>query len=264
MRVVRVNGDFQGCVVSAGRHRITFSFSASQFLLWTTALPDWRLHRPLLVFCSHQDYRSRQLNAVRRTTMPNDFRRDCGVMGPRNTTADVHISKYGEESSHFLVEPAAGLFCVRAIFRFTGTSRLKPSHSASWTAGSIKISDGARIGDGVHPYRACKGSIVLHENVFLGPYTVIYGNGGVTIGKNTMIAGHSFVVANNHVFEDDCNACMSATPYSKRHCHRRRCMDRLRSSRSRWRHHWERMCGRRRSGRQQFTAGLLCRGGRTC
>ena len=46
------------------------------------------------------------------------------------------------------------------------------------------------------------GRIELDERVFLGPYTVIYGQGGVTIGKNTMIASHTSIAAVNHIFAD--------------------------------------------------------------
>ena len=42
------------------------------------------------------------------------------------------------------------------------------------------------------------GSIVLGSQVYLGPYTVIYGHGGVTIGDNCLIAMHCRIVSCNH------------------------------------------------------------------
>jgi acetyltransferase-like isoleucine patch superfamily enzyme len=42
------------------------------------------------------------------------------------------------------------------------------------------------------------GSIHIAENVFIGPYVVIYGHGGVTIGKDTLIAMHCRILSSNH------------------------------------------------------------------
>ena len=42
------------------------------------------------------------------------------------------------------------------------------------------------------------GSIILGTRVYLGPYTVIYGHGGVTIGDNCLIAMHCSILSSNH------------------------------------------------------------------
>ncbi len=42
------------------------------------------------------------------------------------------------------------------------------------------------------------GSITVSDNVWLGPYVVVYGQGGVTIGKETQIATGVVIVAANH------------------------------------------------------------------
>lgn len=42
------------------------------------------------------------------------------------------------------------------------------------------------------------GSILLEEGVFLGPYCVVYGHGGLHVGANTMIATHSVLIPANH------------------------------------------------------------------
>lgn len=42
------------------------------------------------------------------------------------------------------------------------------------------------------------GHIDITRWVFLGPYTVIYGHGGVTIGEGTLIAMHCRIVSSNH------------------------------------------------------------------
>lgn len=43
------------------------------------------------------------------------------------------------------------------------------------------------------------GSIELGASTFVGPYTVIYGQGGVTIGERCLISSHCRIVSANHV-----------------------------------------------------------------
>lgn len=42
------------------------------------------------------------------------------------------------------------------------------------------------------------GSIRLADRVWLGPYVVIYGHGGVEIGEWTMVSMHASIVSSNH------------------------------------------------------------------
>jgi acetyltransferase-like isoleucine patch superfamily enzyme len=42
------------------------------------------------------------------------------------------------------------------------------------------------------------GKIEIAPWVFLGPYTVVYGHGGVTIGEGTLIAMHCRILSSNH------------------------------------------------------------------
>jgi acetyltransferase-like isoleucine patch superfamily enzyme len=44
------------------------------------------------------------------------------------------------------------------------------------------------------------GSIEIESNVYIGPYCVLYGHGGLTIGSSTMIAAHTVIVPANHGF----------------------------------------------------------------
>lgn len=46
-----------------------------------------------------------------------------------------------------------------------------------------------------------KGEIKIQENSKIGPNVCIYGNGGVEIGKNVLIAGNCLIVASSHNFE---------------------------------------------------------------
>ena len=47
------------------------------------------------------------------------------------------------------------------------------------------------------------GSIRIGRNAYIGPYSIIYGHGGVTIGDDTLIAGHVVIVSANHIFSSD-------------------------------------------------------------
>lgn len=50
--------------------------------------------------------------------------------------------------------------------------------------------------------QAWGGSIAMENNVFIGPYTVIYGHGGVKIGKNTLISMQCRILSSNHTIPD--------------------------------------------------------------
>jgi acetyltransferase-like isoleucine patch superfamily enzyme len=67
--------------------------------------------------------------------------------------------------------------------------------------GKLQIGQNVRICRGaiIAPYG---GSITLEDNVYVGPYSVLYGHGGLRIGRNSMIAAHTVVVATNHGFDD--------------------------------------------------------------
>ena len=63
--------------------------------------------------------------------------------------------------------------------------------------GTLRIHTRAHLGAGtvLHPYG---GSILLEENVFLGPAVVIYGHGGVVIGHDTLISMQCRILSSNH------------------------------------------------------------------
>jgi len=65
--------------------------------------------------------------------------------------------------------------------------------------GRILVSDGVVISDGViiAPYG---GSIEIGARAYIGPYCVLYGHGGLAIGRNTMIGAHTVIVPANHGF----------------------------------------------------------------
>jgi acetyltransferase-like isoleucine patch superfamily enzyme len=47
------------------------------------------------------------------------------------------------------------------------------------------------------------GHIEIGSNTSVGQGTIIYGNGGVKIGNNVLIAGQCFIVASSHRFDDN-------------------------------------------------------------
>lgn len=44
--------------------------------------------------------------------------------------------------------------------------------------------------------------IYIDERTFIGPHICIAGPGNITIGKNCLIASHTGIFANNHIFDD--------------------------------------------------------------
>ena len=58
-------------------------------------------------------------------------------------------------------------------------------------SGAVIISDGVIIA----PYG---GSIEIGAHAYIGPYCVLYGHGGLTNGRNTMIGAHTIIVPANH------------------------------------------------------------------
>jgi acetyltransferase-like isoleucine patch superfamily enzyme len=63
--------------------------------------------------------------------------------------------------------------------------------------GRIVVGERCQIEQGVILH-AHGGEIALGQNVFLGPYAVIYGHGGVTIGDDTLISMHCRILSSNH------------------------------------------------------------------
>ncbi len=67
--------------------------------------------------------------------------------------------------------------------------------------GTIELGDRVKLDDGVH-LQALGGHIRLGTRTYLGPYVCMAGPGNITIGNNCLIASHSSLYANNHIFSD--------------------------------------------------------------
>jgi acetyltransferase-like isoleucine patch superfamily enzyme len=48
----------------------------------------------------------------------------------------------------------------------------------------------------------CHGAVTIGERCFIGPYAILYGHGGLTIGDDVLIAGHTMIVPSNHNFAE--------------------------------------------------------------
>jgi galactoside O-acetyltransferase len=64
----------------------------------------------------------------------------------------------------------------------------------------ITLSPRVSLKDGVI-LNANTGRITIGERSWLGPYCVIYGNGGVDIGRDVMIAAHTLITSVGHEHE---------------------------------------------------------------
>jgi acetyltransferase-like isoleucine patch superfamily enzyme len=84
---------------------------------------------------------------------------------------------------------AAGAILGAAVRVRRGWARSGP--------GRITLAPACQLEDGV-VLDAFGGEIALAENVFLGPYVVIYGHGGVAIGAHSLIAMHCCILSSNH------------------------------------------------------------------
>jgi acetyltransferase-like isoleucine patch superfamily enzyme len=67
--------------------------------------------------------------------------------------------------------------------------------------GEIYLSPNVKLEQGVI-LQAWGGSIAIQDNVFIGPYTVIYGHGGVIIGEDSLIAMHCRILSSNHTIPE--------------------------------------------------------------
>jgi acetyltransferase-like isoleucine patch superfamily enzyme len=67
--------------------------------------------------------------------------------------------------------------------------------------GKIEIGKNCKIKDGSKLY-SYDGFIKIGNNVSINPYCLLYGNGGIRIGNDVLIATHTVIVSSNHNFED--------------------------------------------------------------
>lgn len=69
--------------------------------------------------------------------------------------------------------------------------------TASRVHGVLEIAAKCELNQGVE-LNAFGGSIRIAHRVWLGPYVVIYGHGGVEIGESTLVSMHCTILSSNH------------------------------------------------------------------
>lgn len=79
--------------------------------------------------------------------------------------------------------------------------------------GRIRVAERVIVSDGVI-LATYGGTIEIEAGVYIGPYCVLYGHGGLTIGRNAMIGAHTVIVAANHGFAR-IDVPMNAQPLTK-------------------------------------------------
>jgi len=94
------------------------------------------------------------------------------------------------------------------------TAMLQIKSDGKHFGGKISISDGVTVSDGVI-IATYGGTVTICSEVYIGPYCVLYGHGGLTIGRNTMIGAHTVIVPANHSF-DRIDVPMNMQPIRKK------------------------------------------------
>src|SRR5262249_31973219 len=94
------------------------------------------------------------------------------------------------------------------------TAMLQTISDGNHFGGEISINKGVTISDGVI-IATYGGTVTIESAVYIGPYCVLYGHGGLTIGRNSMIGAHTVIVPANHSF-DRTDLPINMQPISKK------------------------------------------------
>lgn len=99
---------------------------------------------------------------------------------------------------HQLIQAARcfGLRAHRGVTLGSG-GKIGPGVVMETGAGRITIGPDCTLSTGA-VFSAYGGRIEIARWVFIGPYTVVYGHGGVCIGEGTLIAMHCRILSSNH------------------------------------------------------------------
>lgn len=74
--------------------------------------------------------------------------------------------------------------------------------SGAGEAAQIVLKNGVTLDRGSDLRALEDGYIEIDDNAYLGPYVCLAGPGHIRIGKNCLIASHTGIYANNHIFND--------------------------------------------------------------
>lgn len=75
--------------------------------------------------------------------------------------------------------------------------RIDPRYASAGRSGQVSIGDGCELSTGA-VLDCWGGRIQLGESVFVGPHCVIYGHGGVEVGRGSMLSMHSHILSSEH------------------------------------------------------------------
>ena len=88
-----------------------------------------------------------------------------------------------------------GVLLDRSCYVGPGVS-LGPDHLGKLD-GIVEVADSCELNQGVE-LNPWGGSIRIARRVWLGPYVVIYGHGGVEVGEQTLVSMHCTILSSNH------------------------------------------------------------------
>jgi acetyltransferase-like isoleucine patch superfamily enzyme len=80
------------------------------------------------------------------------------------------------------------------------SAKLQLTSDGRYFGGKITIDEGVTISEGVI-IATYGGTVTIGSRAYMGPYCVLYGHGGLTVGCNTMIGAHTVIVPANHSFD---------------------------------------------------------------
>jgi acetyltransferase-like isoleucine patch superfamily enzyme len=107
----------------------------------------------------------------------------------------------GYDQTNF-IDLGAHIFSSEKVVLSKNASVLKGAmlYGESEQEVGIKLGENVQIREYAYIH-AYGGFISFGNGSSIGPYSLIYGNGGVEIGENVLIANHCSIVAFNHKFE---------------------------------------------------------------
>lgn len=82
-----------------------------------------------------------------------------------------------------------------------GTNIFKNVVLETQYGGEIKIGENCELLHGVI-LMTYGGKIEIGDRCSINPYTILYGHGGLKIGNDVLIAGHTMIIPANHIFSD--------------------------------------------------------------
>jgi acetyltransferase-like isoleucine patch superfamily enzyme len=101
---------------------------------------------------------------------------------------------------------------IQPHVRFIGINTIEIEDSVRIYSGTYISNKGNKIrfgknvsidhGVDIRAYDKPGGNITIGEHTYIGPYVCIAGPGFIKVGRDCMIASHSSLYANNHVFSD--------------------------------------------------------------